>query len=250
MSCGGDIQKFRLLDPYVGWDEDRCEHLTGLAGDDVSGVRLAQDGSVANCSAEDPFAPAAETLQHIPLPRLAKGCRHCDWFLVHKSQLLHHDCCTEGWTSVWSKTCNQKVLKHAVAIATRGHRIAVADRAAKRIWIWEVDGEQLVSSIKTDDLSGIPECDSRYRDKIERVGPIAFTPSGELLVTDVKNHAVWRFSVTGQLLGPLPVALPPLDQSGRIRRVAVSQNCSIWIVTGVNERSLQLWRAAPSDKKF
>ena len=250
MSCSGDIQKFRLLDPYVGWDEERCEHLTGLAGDDVSGVRLAQVGPGANCAAEDAFVAAAEILQHIPPPHLAKGCDHCDWYLVHKSQLLHHDCCTKGWRSVWSKACNQKVLKHAVAVATRGHRLAVADRAAKRIWIWEADGEQLVSSINTDDLSGIPECHLGYLDKIERVGPIAFTPWGELLVSDVQTNAVWRFSSAGELLGPLPVALPPRDQSGRIRRLAVSQNCSIWLVTGANEQSLQLWRAARSDKEF
>jgi phage tail-like protein len=250
MSCGGDIQKFRLLDPYVGWDEECCENLTGLAGDDISGVRLAQVGQTANCTAGDLFVPAAEILEHIPPPRLAKGCEHCEWFLVYKSQLLHHDCCTKGWTSVWSKACNQKVLKHAVAVATRGHRIAVADRGAKRVWIWEADGEQLVSSINTNDLSGIPECHRGYVDKIERVGPIAFTPWGELLVSDVKKNAIWRFSASGELLGPLPVALPPRDQSGRIRRLAVSQNCSIWIVTGSDEKSLQLWRAARSDKKF
>ncbi|HEU4837588.1 MAG TPA: phage tail protein [Pyrinomonadaceae bacterium] len=249
MSCGGDMLKFRLLDPYVGWDEASCEHLTGLANDDVSGVRLAQAGASASCTAEDPFISAAEILEHIPPPQLARGCGHCDWLLVHESQLLHHDCCTEGWSSVWSKACNQKVLKHAVAVATRGHRIAVADDGAKRVWIWEVDGEQLVSSIDTDDLSGIPECDG-YLDKIERVGPIAFTPWSELLVTDVQNHALWRFSAAGELLEPLSISLPPRNESGEIRRLAVSQNYSIWLVTGKDEKSLQLWRAARSDKEF
>ncbi|HEU5132979.1 MAG TPA: hypothetical protein VFT26_12780, partial [Pyrinomonadaceae bacterium] len=250
MSCGGDIQKFRLLDPYVGWDKERCTHLTGLAPDDTSGVRLAQVSPITNCTSEDPFISAAEILQHIPPPQLAKGCQHCDWYLVYKSQLLHHDCCTKGWKSVWSKACEQHVLKRAVAIATRGHRIAVADRGRKRVWIWESDGEQLVSSIDMDDLSGIPECDLSYVDRIEQVGPIAFTPWGELLVSDVKNHAMWRFSAAGELLGPLSIALPPKHQSGPIRRLAVSRNCSIWIVTGPNEQALQLWRAARSDESF
>lgn len=250
MSCGGDIQKFRLLDPYVGWDEDQCSHLTGLAIDDASGLRLAQAGPSTKCTDEDPFVPAAEILQHIPPPQLAKGCEHCDWFLVYNSQLLHHDCCNPAWTSVWSKDCNQRVLKRAFAVAVRGHRIAVADRGRKRVWIWERDGEQLVSSIDMDDLAGIPECHLGYLDKIEQIGPIAFTPWGELLVSDVKNHALWRFTATGEFLGPLSIALPALDKSGPISRLAVSQNCSIWIVTGTNDQSLRLWRAARSDESF
>src|SRR5678816_1380616 len=87
MSCGGDIQKFRLLDPYVGWDEESCSYLTGLAADDVSGVRLAQVSRLRNCTEADPFISAAEILEHISPPQLAKGCDHCDWFLVYKSRL-------------------------------------------------------------------------------------------------------------------------------------------------------------------
>src|SRR6185503_883909 len=59
-----------------------------------------------------------------------------------------------------------------------------------------------------------------------------------------------RFSFTGEFLGPLQVALPPRHMSGPITRLAVSRNCSIWLVTGTNEQSLQLWRAARSDKYF
>ena len=250
MSCGGEVQNFRLLDPYVGWDEESCSQLTGLAIDDVSGVRLAQANHPKDCTVEDPFVSAGEILQHIPPPQLAKGCEHCDWYLVYKSQLLHHDCCSPGWSSVWSKACNQNVLKRAVAVASCGRRIAVADRKARRVWIWQGNGEQLVGSIDTNDLSGIPECELGYSDRIERVGPIAFTPWGELLVSDVQQHAIWRFTATGELLGPLSIALPPRKSSGPIDRLAVSNDCSIWFVTAANEKSLQLWRATRSDKSF
>lgn len=170
MSCGGEKQYFRLLDGYVGWDEENCQGLTGLAFDDANGLTLAQEHSPKDCTAGDPFISVRDILQYIPPPQLAHGCEHCDWFLVYKNRLLHHDCCLPGWRSAWSKKCNQHKLKGAGAVAARGHHVAVSDRKAKRIWIWTGDGEQLIASIDAKNLAGIPECDPHHVNKIDELG--------------------------------------------------------------------------------
>src|SRR5258705_5492394 len=251
MSCGGDTQIFRLLDGYVGWDEADCEFLTGLAFNDANGIKLAQVSDITDCKKEDPFVSPGEILQYIPPAQLAHGCEHCDWFLVYKARLLHHDCCSQGWQSVWRDTCDQHTLKEGIAIAARGHRVAVADPGAKRIWILHCDGEQLIASVDAENLSGIAKCDSRYLDKIEELGPLAFTPWGELLVADTQNHSIWRFSTAGDLYGPLQIALPKQHGAGKINRLAVSNDCSIWLITGPDDYSNpQLWRASRSDEAF
>lgn len=250
MSCGGEKQNFRLLDGYVGWDEENCQGLTGLAFDDANGLMLAQQHSPKDCTAGDPFISVRDILQYIPPPQLAHGCEHCDWFLVYKNRLLHHDCCLPGWRSAWTKKCNQHKLKGAIAVAARGHHVAVSDRKAKRILIWTGDGEQLIASIDAKDLAGIPECDPHHVNKIYELGPLAFTPWNELLVADTKGHSIWRFSISGELYGLLSVAMPPQTVAGRINRLAVSNDCAIWLITGEDDQSLQLWRARRSDKAF
>jgi phage tail-like protein len=249
MSCGGEVQKFRLLDGFVGWDEAECSGLTGLAFDNSIGLRLAQRG-VQDCKIDDPFISASDLLQYIPPRQLAHGCERCDWFLIYKKRLFYHDCCSPGWRPVWNSVCDQRLLREGVAIAARSRRIAVADRKAKRIWIWEGDGNQLIASINTDNLSGIASCHPHNIDRIDELGALAFTPWGDLLVADVKNHSIWQFSFSGDLLGLLPIALPDEKDSGPIDRIAVSRDCSIWVITGDDDQYLQLWRAERSDKAF
>ena len=243
MSCGGEIQNFRLLDGFVGWDSESSTNLNGLAYDDAEGLRL----SLTNTNA----VPAAIVLAHLAPMALAKGCGRCDWFLVNKSRLMRKDCCAPGWFSVWSDSCDQYRLEGATSVATFGHRLAVNDAQAKRILIWERDGEQLVASINTANLARDPACNTfKFPNRIKHPGPMAFAPWGELLVADLATNDIWRFGPTGEVRGLLPLSLPGGTKLLTINRLAVSQNCSIWIVTGEDESSLRLWRGKRTDKQF
>ena len=225
MSCGGQNQNFRLLDGFVGWDKAHCHGLDGLGFDDAGGLRLAQRNPKADtkgCASgdNDKYVPAGVVLAHILPPRLARGCGRCDWFLVHQSRLLRHDCCTQGWLPAWSAACDPQVLKDALAVAARGHRVAVSDAQAKRVWIWTGDGERLVGSINAENLIGYVDCDRPNRDnRIERVGPLAFTPWGELLVVDSGTNSIWRFGSTGEVRGKLPTVLPAVADGENIRNL-------------------------------
>src|SRR5262245_28208731 len=253
MNCGGGTQNFRLLDGFVGWDEADSAGLTGLGFDDENGLQLAQKNPGA--------VPVRIVLTYLPPARLAPGCGRCDWFLVQQSRLLHHDCCAPGWLPVWSQACDQHLLKEGVAVAYRSRRIAVSDAGAKKVWIWERDGEQLIAAIDVTNL--IPDAECNYLnvvDAIARPGPLTFTPWGELLVTDVEANEIWCFSASGDVRGKLMITLPTLGPGETIDRLAASDDCSIWLVTksGDDEKScddenaavFKLWRAAYGEQEF
>jgi hypothetical protein len=243
MSCGAETQKFRLLDGFVGWDAANSRGLTGLGLDDAQGLRLAQINPDA--------VPPADLLAYLPPQRLAPGCERCDWFLVDASRLLRRNCCAPGWLPVWSEACDQHLLSKAVAVTSRSRRLAVSDRGAKRVWMWVRDGEQLVASINLQHLIADPECDrpnAEYR--IGEPGPLAFTPWGELLVADIATNSIWRFGPAGEVRGKLKIALAGLKPQETIERLAVSDDCSIWIVTKMTDGSLRLWRAGRGQKEF
>lgn len=243
MSCGDRGQNFRLLDGFVGWDEAHSARLAGLAFDDAEGLRLDQINPDA--------VPAGDVLAYLPPPRLARGCGRCDWFLVHKSSLLRRDCCAPGWVPVWGEDCDQRLLRDTGAVAARGHRVAVSDAGARRVWMWARDGEQLVAAIRTDQLIPEPGCDQPGGvNKIERPGPLAFTPWGELLVADTGKNSIWRFGPAGEARGRLRAAMPDLAYGETIDRLAASDDCSIWLVTKTADGSLRLWRAARGGERF
>jgi hypothetical protein len=165
MSCGPSPQTFRLLDAYVGWDVgDDAEFYKNLSGlQEIEGVRLAArfPGTI------DP----AVVLQYLPPPQLARGCDSCEWYLVTPappaSRLLRRVGCSGDWFQVWPKrSCPSGSLLKAVAIAVHRHYVAIADREDASVRIWTRDGERLIATIP-----------------IKHIGPIAFTNSGELLVT-------------------------------------------------------------------
>jgi phage tail-like protein len=223
MSCGGSITSFRLLDAFVGWDAQDSKGLTGL--DDGAGLRLAQ----LSPGALDP--KALDGL--IPPPRLARGCGPCEWYLATPvppaPRLLRFDKCTARWTPLWDASCAPDVLVEPVAVAAWKRRVAVSDRGAHAVFVWTRRGGRLAAVIK-----------------VEEPGPLAFTPFGELLVSS-ESKGVWRvrrFGPAGESRGELP-ELP----AGRVERLAVSSDGTIWLVVE-NEGALKLWRLArPKAKK-
>ena len=226
MSCGGGTPTFRLLDAFIGWDagpkEDSYKNLTGL--DDPDGLQLAQ-------VVPDAVDPNTVT-PYIPPPRLALGCGPCEWYLATPvppaPRLLRRNSCPGQWLPVWSPACDPHVLVEPVAIAARGHYVAVADAGTGKVWIWRRGGEQLVAAISRD-----------------QPGPIAFAPWGELLVTSKGSMTIVRFDLNGEACGALSATAPE-----EIERIAVSDDCTIWLMTRASDSSWKLWRAARDDTEF
>jgi len=127
--------------------------------------------------------------------------------------------------------CPTGVLGDARAIAVHRHYLAIADRADASVRIWTRAGERLTASIPT-----------------QQVGPIAFTNSGELLVTRRGSRAIHRFDLAGDYRGELSALLP-----GTVDRIGVASDDAVWVVTREPEGGgvlLRLWRAATGDKEF
>jgi phage tail-like protein len=218
MSCIGDAPTFRLLDAYVGWDEVAAEHLTGLT--DAAGLRLAQ-GTPGEVDANRIAAA-------LPPPRLARGCGLCKWYLLTPppTRLLRRDPCTDGWQPVWR--CDPGLFSAPVAVASRGHLLAVSDPGAGKLWVWVNGGEKLAAVIN-----------------LPQVGPLAFAPWGELLVAQQGKREILRFGYGGDARGALQARAP-----GEVERLAVSQACVIWLVTREANGALKLWRARREDTEF
>ncbi|XVU28355.1 phage tail protein [Actinoplanes sp. CA-054009] len=153
---------FRLLDDVVGWDEDVVAGLTGFA--DASGVRLVAAGAPSDGPAQ------AELLPWFPDPRLAPGGRPCSWYLIAGDRLLRRDPTADGWRPVWPPPCDPRLLREPVAVAARGHRVAVADSG--RVLVWRNEGEQLttvipdpgpVVALAADDRILVADGDGRIR---------------------------------------------------------------------------------------
>ena len=221
MSCVQGPGTFRLLDVYVGWDQASAQGLTGMT--DPEGVRLA----LSAARAVDPQAVA----HYLPPPALARGCSPCEWYLATpyppRSRLLFRGPCTAGWVPLWGGPCAEDPLRSAVAMAARRHRIAVSDAGVGRVWIWARGGERLAAEIPLSDP-----------------GPLAFTPWGELLVTQTGSPVVRRFDPAGGAQGVLAAPLP-----GAVDRIAVSQDCILWLVVK-GAGHLSLWRADLSAARF
>jgi phage tail-like protein len=219
MSCLAVEHRFRLLDYLVGWDPAHCEGLEGL--DDAEGLRL-QCPSVSGLTDAliDPL---------IPPPRLARGCDPCRWFLVTsappESRLMVLGACDDAF----SPLATSLELIDAVAIAYDRFMLAVADRAANRVWVVGV-GDQRIHG------------EAHMRDP----GALAFTPDGDLLVAGAGSTHLACFDSSGQRLASRFPALP----AGRVDRMAFGLDCALWLVLRAEDESLTLWRALAGEPSF
>lgn len=226
MSCGPDSPRFRLLDALVGWDSGADpEQRRGLDGlDDLAGLHLTR--SPAGALAE------AELMPYLPPPRLARGCGRCDWYLLTSgpARLLRRGRCAPGWTPLWEPACDPRLLRAPVALAAAGHRLAVADPGAGRVWLWNREGALLQAAIGLADAAAL-----------------TLAPWGELLVLAAHGERVLRFGPDGYERGVL-AALP--QGAGAPQRIAVAADCSAWVVTQAAGGALKLWRAAHGATEF
>ena len=219
MSCPPDPATFRLLDALVGWDESEVEGIVGL--DDINGLTLQPLSSAISSQAISMAIPPAY---------LAKACDPCRWYLVTccppQSRLLLLDSCTPGWVPVRASRCAPDVLQCAGAIAVQGDRVAIADHAAGRVWVWRRGGAELAFAIA-----------------IANPGPLAWSRQLGLLVVDSDTLRLRRFDGSGAER-PGAVRLP-----GSAERIAIDARQRIWLVTYDNE-IFRLWRLDPEERQF
>jgi phage tail-like protein len=234
MTCGGATSIFRLLDAIVGWDAGATpDHAKGLTGlDDNDGVTLAP---------EDPGAIAASGLDcYLPPPWLAPGCGPCEWYLatpasghikLHASRLLRFGACGCDWQSVWEPHCTALPDADITAIATSGHRIAVADRASASILLIEASGDRVAATIP---LAGVVA--------------MTFTPDGTLAVAQHGRQQLLRFDPSGAPLAPFTPVLPG---NAQVERLGAGSGGSIFLATpGKRTGTYRLWRARFGDPSF
>ncbi len=175
MSCVPDRPTFRLLDPLVGWDPASCEWLSGC--DTGDGLRLAQPTGT-------PGGDPAALVPFFGHPRLARGCGMCEWYLLApapRARLLRLDRCHPGWRPVWPPGW-LPYLPDPVAVAARGHLLAVADRATQRVLVWERGGEVQLAELALD---------------AEPVA-VALAPWHEVLVAVTGSGPLRRFGIHGE----------------------------------------------------
>jgi phage tail-like protein len=199
MTCAPTTATFRLLDDVVGWDEAEVRNLVGF--DEPAGVRLAFGGS----SPEGPTR--TQVLPWFPDPRLAPGCQPCAWYLLAGNQLLRRETCDSSWRQVWDPRCDPRLLHSPIAVAARGHRVAVVDSG--RVYVWRNEGDQLVAVIR------VPGA---------RVAALA--PDEQVLVVRRRSQDLLRFSADGRPRGVIHTGV-----GGEIIGVRVGPGGTIWLLT-------------------
>jgi len=199
MTCAPTAATFRLLDDTVGWDEADVCNLVGFT--DPAGVRLAYAGA----SPEGPTR--TQLLPWFPDPRLAPGCQPCAWYLLSGNRLLRRDTCGGGWGPVWDPRCDPRLLREPIAVAARGHRVAVVDSG--RVLVWRNEGDHLAVVLR-----------------VRRASVVALAPDEQVLVVRRRRPDLLRFGADGRLRGVIHTSV-----GGEIIGVRVGPDGTIWLLT-------------------
>jgi phage tail-like protein len=210
MTCAPGPATFRLLDAYVGWNQDH-EHVQGIVGfTDPAGIRLAYSGA-------SPDGPTRnQLLPWFPDRRLAPGCQPCAWYLLAGTRLLRRDVCTGGWKPVWSRDCDPGLSHSPVSAAARGHRVAVVDSG--RVFVWRGEGDQLAGVIRLTDAS-----------------VVALAPDDKVLVAREDCTELSRYTSGGRSLGVLKTEI-----TGRIIGLRTGPCRSIWVLSENDDNQLKI----------
>jgi phage tail-like protein len=204
MTCASTTVTFRLLDDVVGWEEESASGLVGF--DAASGVRLAGAGA-------SPDGPTrTELLPWFPDPRLAPGCRPGTWYLLSGDRLLRRDTCPGGWLPAWPPQCDPGLLRTPVAVAARGHRVAVAD--AGQVLVWRNEGDQLAAVIP-----------------VPGAGVVALAPQEQVLVAVTGSDELRRYGPDGRLCEVVETCV-----GGNVVGVRTGPGRTIWLLTQTRGR--------------
>ncbi|MEU3449859.1 phage tail protein [Streptomyces thermolilacinus] len=220
MTCTPRPATFRLLDAYTGWDETPEGSEPGTGGivgfDDPAGLRLAHRGAA-------PEGPTrAQLLPWFPDPRLAPGRGPCAWYLLVPGErlLLRRDPCDGAFTPVWPPPCDPRALREPVAVAARGHRLAVVDTG--RVLVWRGDGARLAGVI--------PVPGARLA---------ALAPDDEVLVARRGGTDLYRYDTAGGPRGTLRTGV-----RGEVVGLRTGPERTVWLLTDDGGR-LRVHRGGP-----
>ncbi|WP_063729302.1 phage tail protein I [Streptomyces sp. RTd22] len=200
MTCTPHPATFRLLDTYVGWDQQETQGIVGF--DDPSGIRLAYGGTA-------PEGPTrAQLLPWFPDPRLAPGCGPCAWYLLvpGERRLLHRDACG-AFAPVWPPGCDPGLLRDPVSVAARGHRLTVVDSG--RVLVWHREGAQLAGVIRA-----------------KRASWAAPAPGDEILVASQGSTDLRRYDPAGRFRGVLGTGA-----HGEVIGLRTGPERTVWLLT-------------------
>ncbi|MFG3510744.1 phage tail protein [Streptomyces sp. NPDC047821] len=206
MTCTPHPATFRLLDPYVGWDEtpDGEPGTGGVVGfDDPAGIRLAHPGAAPEGPTRD------ELLPWFPDPRLAPGCGPCSWYLLvpGERRLLRRDPCTGAFGPLWPPACDPGTLRAPVSVAARGHRLAVVETG--RVLVWRREGAQLAGVIP-----------------VRRPRWAAPGPADEVLIARQGSTDLLRYGSSGGFRGTLRTGA-----RGEIVGLRTGPGRTVWLLT-------------------
>ncbi|MFF8958578.1 phage tail protein [Streptomyces sp. NPDC014894] len=214
MTCAPSAATFRLLDAFVGWDQQESHGLIGF--DDPAGVRLAHRGP-------EPEGPARSgLLPWFPDRRLAPGRTPRSWYLLAPGRpwLLRRDVCGEGWLPVRPAGRAPGPPRGAVSIAARGRRLAVVESG--RVRVWRREGDQLAGEIS---LRG-----ARWA---------APAPDDEVLIACEGDTDLRRYSSAGRFRGLLRTGV-----RGEIIGLRSGPGRTVWLLADDGGR-LRIHRGGP-----
>jgi len=208
MTCTPTTVTFRLLDDVVGWDQDVAKVTDVVGFGDPAGVRLAYAG-------QSPEGPTrTQLLPWFPDPRLAPGCRPCAWYLLSGNRLLRRDTCAGGWLPVWAPHCDPGLLHEPIAVAARGHRVAVVDSG--RVLLWRNEGDHLTAVIR-----------------LPHARIVALAADEQVLVSRAGSDRLWRYGADGRLC---EVVRTHVD--GEIIGIRTGPGRTVWLLT---EKDGRFW---------
>ncbi|MGW4523931.1 phage tail protein [Amycolatopsis sp. NPDC004378] len=202
MTCTPTPGTFRLLDDVVGWDQAAVAGVVGFG--DPAGVRLAFDGP-------SPAGPTrTQLLPWFPDPRLAPGCAPCGWYLLSGNRVLRRNTCDGGWPPLWPPGCDPRLLHEPVAVAARGHRIAVA--GSGKVFLWRNEGDHLTAVIG-----------------LRHAGVVALAQDEQVLVA--ARDRLRRYGADGRLLEVVRTGV-----DGEIIGIRTGPGRTIWLLTADHGR--------------
>lgn len=224
MSCLVENNSFRLLNHLVGWDEaSGCvENIVGL--NESAGIRLKP-------LSEQLLQLDEQTISQYMYPaRIANSCDPCQWYLViacpPKSRLLIMHACDYLWHEPEpGALCS---LRCAVAVASSPTRIAVSDPAQQAVLFYEHTGKRMLGKVP-----------------INKPGVITYSKWEEWLVVDDEQNQIYRWDTAGVFIGQFASSLP-----GKIDRIAVDEQCRVWIAQQQSNGLYTLWMATMTEQVF
>jgi phage tail-like protein len=220
MSSTSTEGKFRLLDPFTGWDvpSDQAVNLIGIDPADEIRLALAEPGALDENALNRFLLPANMAWLKGEIVLLTRRSRH-----GHHHYVRIFDPCDGRFDLLWDANRCSRYPHCPVAIAAHRNVLAVSDAALNCVRIWSRCGEQFCAEIRCD-----------------KPGPLALNAARCLFVATAGGISC--FDANGAIIASLPL---PKDTE-TVDRLALSNSGELWIVAGRCPARLWRWNACGS----